>query len=227
MPPTTSRPGPWSLLQDEERAWERSDDFTPEWVITPWCFWSNDDLRDAAAIALGRIADHRAVAALAGVVADEREPVMLRRLAIEALGQIGDERGFDPVYDALREDELADEALSALGGFTDRRALVPLVRAAFADGIERIDAVGGLSVYENRETLPYLVRLAADDDDYVAGQALRGLARIGSQTALEAVTIRLTDADPSTRRQAAAALTWAQRRRGDTSAGRGDTIWHP
>lgn len=220
--------GSETLPEGEDAVWESSDDFTPAWVISPWCYWSPEDLREAAAISLGRIADARSVAVLAQCAANESEPDSLRRLAIEALGHIGDASGFDVVYDALSDEELADEALNALGGFIDRRALRPLARAAFGQGVGRIDAVSGLSVYENQAAVPHLLRLAADADDYIAAQAVRGLARIGTQIALEAVVARLSDSDPATRRQAAAALGWAQRRRAAGAAvDHGETIWHP
>jgi HEAT repeat protein len=213
--------------EDDLAFWESPDEFTPGWVISPWCYWLPEELRDAAAISLGRIGDPRAVEALAECVANDDEPVSLRRFAIEALGEIGDAAGFEVVYDSLADEELVDEALSALGGFTDRRALRPLVNAAFGRDIGRVYAVGALSIYAHEATASYLLRLAGDADEFVAEQALRGLARIGTQAALEGVLARLTHVDPGVRRQAAAALGWAQRRRFSVGADRVGTVWHP
>lgn len=214
--------------EDDLAYCKSSDEFTPGWVISPWCYWFPEELRDAAAMSLGRIGDSRAVEALAECVADEDEPISLRCFAIEALGEIGDAAAFEVVYDALADEELVDEALSALGGFTDRRALRPLVNAAFGRDIGRVYAVGALSVYEHEAAESYLLRLARDAEEFVAAQALRGLARIGTQAALEGVLVRLTDADPGVRRQAAAALGWAQRRRvSGLAVDSVGTVWHP
>ncbi len=78
------------------------DKVVPVWVTAPWRHWNTDELREAAALSLGRIGDSRAVESLAWCADDEDEPLMLRAYAIDALGVIGDDRGFDVVYDALR-----------------------------------------------------------------------------------------------------------------------------
>jgi HEAT repeat protein len=201
------------------------DKVVPIWVTAPWRHWNTDELREAAALSLGRIGDSRAVESLAWCARDEDESLMLRAYAIDALGVIGDDRGFDVVYDALREEELEDEALYALGSFADLRALRPLARAALSnDSINRISAISALSSLGDRATLPYLHRLTSDPDTYIVRQALRGLGGLGSQAALEAVAAQLTHVDPKVRRQAAAALRWAQRQRAAQKSG---SIWDP
>lgn len=206
------------------------DQLVPSWVVAPWCHWSVQDLRAAATLSLARIADPRAVAALIDCAADDGEPLLLRQMAIAALGSIGDERAFETVYAALRDEDLEDEALASLGAFADRRALAPLIAAASAHDYRRISAVGSLAVYADPAALPYLCRLTTDDDGHVVCRALEGLARLGSQPALEAVARQLTHDDPVVRRQAAAALAWAQRRREAAAAGSAaptGSIWHP
>ncbi|HUT75374.1 MAG TPA: HEAT repeat domain-containing protein [Armatimonadota bacterium] len=201
------------------------DKVVPVWVSAPWNHWNTDGLRQAAALSLGRIGDSRAVESLARCADDENEPLMLRAYAIDALGVIGDNRGFDVVYDALREEELEDEALYALGRFADMRALVPLARAALSDdSINRICAIGALSSLGDRAALPYLHRLTLDPDTFIVRQALRGLGRLGSQAALETVAAQLTHVDPQVRQEAAAALHWAHRQRAAQKSG---SIWDP
>jgi HEAT repeat protein len=201
------------------------DKVVPIWVTSPWRHWDVEDLREAAAFSLGNIGDARAVESLASCADDDDEPLMLRAYAIDALGAIGDDRGFDVVYDALREEELEDEALYALGSFSDLRALVPLARAALSDdSINRVSAISALSSLGDPATLPYLHRLTSDPDAFIVRQALRGLGRLGSQAALEAVAVQLTHVDPEVRRQAAAALRWAQRQRAAQKSG---SIWDP
>ncbi len=186
------------------------DEFTPSWVVRPWHHWSATDVREAAALSLARICDPRAVESLAACALDEDEPVSLRRMAIMALGCVGDERGFDAVYAALRDDDLRDEAFKSLGVFADRRALQPLLRGAFSADYTRYGAINGLCLYKDPAVLPHLHRLVEDDDTLVVRYAVEGLARLGSQAALERLAEQLTHGDPEVRLEAAEWLRQAQ-----------------
>ncbi len=209
------------------RPWREPDVVAPSWVTAPWCHWDCAQLREAAVLSLGRIGDSRAVESLICCADDERESPDVRRFAVEALGCIGDATGFDPVFAALSNDALVYEALSALGGFCDRRALEPLVRAAMSDQVTRFDAISSLSTLADGSTLPHLNTLTRDTDPYIVRQALRGLARLGSQAALEAIVPRLVHGDPAIRRQAAAALRWAQLGDKELEGAEDESLWHP
>lgn len=214
-----------SAVTAEHTAWSHGDAIVPRWVTVPLCYWAGEDLRQAAALSLGRIGDPRAVESLIRCAEDESETLELRSYAVGSLGDIGDARGFDAVYGALREETLYEDALSALGGLADRRALHALIRAVTSrDSAVRYSAVGALSRYRDPATLPYLHRVANERDPWLVRQALRGLGELGTQQALETVLARVTHADPEVRRQASAALRWAQQKR---LGGRAPSIWHP
>lgn len=193
---------------------ERGDEFAPGWVIVPWCHWEANDLREAAALALGRIGDSRAVPPLLTCLEDDNEPASLRNWVIDALWMIGDQRAFDDIYEASFDSELEDSALLSLGCFGDLRALArlaPLVTSGrWAD---RHNAAYGLSELTDPAVVRYLLRLSDDKDDDICRQAAIGLARVGSQGALECVASLLSHRNAELRRLAAELLRQAESRR--------------
>jgi len=190
---------------------EVPDEYAPRWLTVPWCSWEASEVRGATALALGRIGDARAVEPLIACLEDAGETASLRNWIIEALWMIGDRRAFDAVYEATFDEDLADAALSALGSFGDRRALArvaPLVNSR-RWGARHI-AVWALSGMEDPAALRYLLRLADDSDAAICRQAAVGLARIGSQQALEGVASLLAHRDLAVRLKAARLLQRAE-----------------
>ena len=190
---------------------EVPDEYAPRWLTVPWCSWEASEIREATALALGRIGDARAVEPLIACIEDAGETASLRNWVIEALWMIGDRRAFDTVYEATFDEDLADAALSALGSFGDRRAITrvaPLVRSEC--WCDRYNAVWALSDLRDRAAVPYLLRLAGDPDGSVCRVAAVGLARIGSQQALESVASLLTHPDTDVRLAAGRMLRRAE-----------------
>jgi len=100
---------------------------------TLWSDWrsrrlyKNRAARQAAAEALGKLGDTRAVEPL--VAALRGEDVEVRRTAAWALGEIGDARAVDPLIAALGDEdaEVRRVAARALGEIEDAKATEPLI----------------------------------------------------------------------------------------------------
>ena len=139
------------------------------------------DVRSAAAAALGRIGDRRAVDQLIAALADQDDEVT--NAATTALGRIGDVRAVDPLVGILGD--------SADG--VGRRS----VRAQAADSLGRIG--------DPRAVEPLIAALG-DNDLRVREHAAEALGRIGDGRALEPLTAALREGDWNMREVAAAAL---------------------
>jgi len=85
-------------------------------------------VREAAARALGRIVDKRAVEPLMQILEDESEKV--REAAVRALGKIGDASAVEPLTQALkdRDEGVRRDAAEALGKIGDASAVKPLIQ---------------------------------------------------------------------------------------------------
>jgi HEAT repeat protein len=88
-----------------------------------------NQVREAAAEALGWIGDPRAYDALLALLTDESD--QLREVGIEALGRVGDQRAVAPIIAALKDPSewVRRAAAEALGNLGDRRAIDPLSEA--------------------------------------------------------------------------------------------------
>jgi HEAT repeat protein len=112
----------------------------------------------AAAIALGQIADRRAVPAL---IAALQRP-KLAAVAAEALGNIGDIAAVGPLLEFLRSHRdgdlrLLDAPIAALGQLGDPRAIEPLVELFFTP-----DVSGNIEYALSRIHHPGVVLAVAD-----------------------------------------------------------------
>jgi HEAT repeat protein len=109
---------------------------------------SNGVMRQAAAVALGKLGDARAVEPLFAALKDSSK--LVNRAAAEALGQIGDTRAAEPLNAALKDSDetVRRAAAEALGQIGDARAAEPLnaalkdsnshVRKAAAGALDKI-----------------------------------------------------------------------------------------
>jgi len=86
-------------------------------------------VRKAAAEALGKIGDQRAVKPLIEALRDKDSDV--RKAAAKALGKIGDQRAVESLIQALRNNDpdVRKAAAKALGKIGDQRAVKPLIEA--------------------------------------------------------------------------------------------------
>jgi len=150
----------------------------------------------AAAYALGTIGDPRAVEPLIRVVRDEGRDWLVRGQAIWALGEVGDERAFDIVLASLDDPNCEPEALSALGGFRDERALPVFARYyRHSCSFLRQQTVLGLREHGGSAVVPYLLALLHDRDVVVRGFAARALAWVGDRRAIEPLLYSLRYGD--------------------------------
>ena len=83
-----------------------------------------------------------------------------------------------------------------------------------ADSAERLEALRMIAVGYPAEGLPYLIRAAGDDDEYVRERAVQGLGISGSPRAVDPVRSALNDRDAFVRWRAVQAVG----RLGDTGA---------
>jgi HEAT repeat protein len=136
-------------------------------------------VRAAAAEALSRIGDERAVESLIAALRDQ-DGSSVHRGAAEALGRIGDARGVGPLVAVLvgidSDSSVREAAVIALGKIGDASAVPPLI-VALKDEIARV-----------REA------------------AAAALGEIGDAGAVEALTANFADTDKEVRRSIATAL---------------------
>ena len=188
-------------------------------------------VRDAAAKALGKLKDARAVVPLIAALEDESTGV--RREAAEALGKSGDARAVEPLIVALR-DKVTDvrrDAAEALGELKDARAVEPLV-AALSDREVRWKAadalvkIGTLAVkpliaalrYRGHEyaatvlkeigtpAMEALIAALEDEDWHLRGAVAEALGKSGDARAVEPLIVALRDKEQYMRWNAAGAL---------------------
>ena len=89
----------------------------------------DDDVRKAAAYALGHLGDKQAANPLAEALSDDADAV--GKAAAYALGLLGDKRAFDPLIEDLADDDSRVHGATAyaLGLLGDKRAVDPLIKA--------------------------------------------------------------------------------------------------
>ena len=109
----------------------------------------NRGWRLAAAVALGKIGDARAVKPLIKALGDEvnefHHRSKVRTSAAEALGKIGDERAVEPLIKMLSDEdsEVRSYAFKALGKIGDARAVQPLIEILGDNRLSVIKAAAG------------------------------------------------------------------------------------
>lgn len=162
----------------------------PDWVV-----------RREAAITLGEMGDERCVEPLARALRDGDWQV--REVAIDGLGQIGSP-AVETLLKLLRDWDVRKYAIAALGKIHDERVLDPLMVQLRNDEFKD-DATDAL-VSLGEPAVPHLVKALGDKEELVRKQAVLGLGRIKSTTAIDPLIEMLKDQDWFTRLTAAAAL---------------------
>lgn len=89
-------------------------------------YQDDHNIRLAAATALGKIGDRRAVDPLIAALDDQGR---VKEVVVQALGEIGDPRAADPLITVLddRDWEVKSTAAKALGKIGEDRAIQPLI----------------------------------------------------------------------------------------------------
>jgi len=167
----------------------------------------SEDVREAAAEALGEIGDPRAVEPLIQALGDEDRPVGWA--AVWALKAIGDPRAVEPLIQALGDEseDVRGAAVWALKAISDPRAVEPLTRV-LGDGSEdvRRAAARALGEIGDRRAVEPLSLALGDEDRYVRRAAVEALKEIGDRRAVEPLSLALGDRSEDVRRAAAEAL---------------------
>lgn len=190
------------------------------------------EVRVLAAEYLGRLRARNATAALLALASADA-PVRLRRAAIDALGEIADERSSEPLLQLLRRGPAplraaVATALSATGASATIGPLTALLAdpdaelrryaaRALAGALRRLRAVGPADIRTAEAAgvvgaaavpaaFAALARAAADNHSSVAVTAIFALAASGQPSTLPALRALATSAAPDRRRAALAAL---------------------
>lgn len=164
-------------------------------------------LRCAAASALGKIRDERAIIPLMSVLNDKNENYRLRLAAAESLGKIGDDHAVDPLIDILADEReksvyLKESVAKALGMLGDIRAIEPLIDALESKrGVREkfnflkeqiIEAVGRIG-RPNRKATDSLLASLNDEAPSIRMAAVEALGSIGDPDCLEALAEKVFD----------------------------------
>ncbi|MGH7469926.1 MAG: HEAT repeat domain-containing protein [Longimicrobiales bacterium] len=149
------------------------------------------------------------IAALATALTDD--DVVVRREAVQALGQQEDPRAVAALSRALREDtdaQVRKSAAWALGQIEDARAVPALSEALRRDrDVEvRRTAVWALGEIESANAIDALFDAMNDADREVRAQSVWALGQIQDARAVPALTAAMRDTDLEIRRQAVWAL---------------------
>ena len=163
------------------------------------------EVRRSAVVALGRIGDARATAALLNTLNDES-------LAIEAanaVGQIGDARAVDALLSLIgnRDASIRQAAVAALNSLalpSVSKRIVPLLHDP--DPNVRESAVKTAGYFGDPESAGALVELSGDPDERVRCAAIEHLPFVEHERTLDVLVHALKQETPNVRAAAARAL---------------------
>lgn len=168
------------------------------------------EIRKAAAVALGRIGDARAVHALSEALEDDEEMVIA---AADALAKIGDPRAFEPLLARVGDRVAAVRqsivgALNSLGSPEMPARVLPLL--SDADPNVRESAVKIAGYFGYRECADLLLERCHDEDERVRRAAVEHLPYLEDERATPALVRALQHDTPKVRAAAAAAMAQAE-----------------
>ena len=157
------------------------------------------DVREAAAEALGRIGDGRAVRPL--IKALKYSDIRVRAHAAEALAKIGDARAIEPLIQALQDgytfDGVEYTCFEYRSDGTFARTVGPIV----------VRAANVLAKFGTAAVDP-LIQALALRNKHTFDVAAEALGMIGDTRAVEPLIVALMDQDENVRQAAAKALHW-------------------
>jgi len=155
-------------------------------------------VREAAANALGRMGDRRAVDPLVNALGDPLDGV--RDAAAVALKNLNEPLG-ERIYESLKGSKKAWEELARKN---DPRAVVPLVKALGAwDMTVRANAAWTLRKLGDPRAVEPLIKALGDRSPIVRGAAASALSEVGDRRAVDPMVISLGDTDETVREAAA------------------------
>jgi len=167
-------------------------------------FMASDDsmrLRSAAAYALGKVGDQRAIIPLMSILNDRTQNYRLRLAAAESLGKLGDDYAVKPLIDILSDEReksiyLKESVAKALGMLGDIRAIEPLIdvlesKRGIRDKFnflkeQIIEAIGRIGKPDSR-TATSLVKALKDEAPSIRMAALDALSVLGDASCLPSI----------------------------------------
>jgi len=176
-----------------------------EGLIETLGYQKDPEVRKAAAAALGRIGDVRAVEPLVAALQDEDDWVGGQ--AALALGSTGDPRAVSPLIAALREGQrlTRSAAADALGSIGDARAVGPLIDA-LGDSPADMYAAKALGEIGDARAVGPLISALEDGDRTLRAAGADALGRLGDARAVDALKRLLEDEHQAVRRASRGAL---------------------
>lgn len=168
------------------------------------------EIRKAAAVALGRIGDARAVSSLVEALEDDEELVIA---AADALAKIGDPRAFEPLLARVGDANAAVRqsvvgALNSLGSPEMPARVLPLL--SDADSNVRESAVKIAGYFGYAECADLLLERCHDEDERVRRAAVEHLPYLEDERATPALIDALRNDTPKVRAAAASAMAQAE-----------------
>ncbi len=153
--------------------------------------------RIEAAAELGHRRARQAVPRLIELLKDCKTVWGDAEYAARALGEIGDDRGVEPLLAALEEPFVGGAAIEALAKLHDERALKPLIRLFAKRPISSLATV--LGRWGDTRAVGPLIAAMGDPDPHVRFYVARALGRLGDRRALPCLErARDTDTAPIT-----------------------------
>jgi hypothetical protein len=157
------------------------------------------EIRENAAITLGKIKDERAIDPLIKLLTDEKWEV--ESAATSALVEIG-EPAVEPLVFILQDKNgdvfLRMKIIAVLAGIKDERAIQPMIRVLKEEPELQADLGYHLGLMGEPAVKP-LIQLLDDDDPEVRVRAAEALGRLGDDRAIGALTDALSDKDETVR----------------------------
>lgn len=157
------------------------------------------EIRENAAITLGKIKDERAIKPLIKLLTDEEWEV--ESAATSALVEIG-ESVVEPLIEILQDENedvfLQMKVIAVLAGIKDERAIQPMIQALKEKPELQADLGYNLGLMGKPAVEP-LIQLLNDDDPEVRVRAAEALGRLGDDRAVGPLTDALNDRDETVR----------------------------
>ena len=178
-------------------------------------------VRSAAAEALGKIGDARAVDPLIAAmqyrdeqIYEDNEDGEARLNAALALGKIGDLRAMSALLEVASSKDLllASYAIDALGMLGDTRSIPTLIDALHVHDQDVPKAACNALIRIGAPAVRPLIQSLQSSEGYWRLHALRALGGIGDRRALDSVQSLLDDPDEYVRMNAAQALAAIQKK---------------
>jgi|GEM_PF-6112372 len=163
-----------------------------------------DDIRQHAAIALGKLGHEQALDALIDMLADSHVTYSRKATACAALGDIGNQRAIDTLVDQLNTPAWFETAC-VLGRLQDARCLRPLAYALHNETTDKRNrAIKALTLFEDNRSVEIIISaLKPFQHQSTRRLAIGSLGKLICDRAVDPlIAVAVTDPDPSIRNDA-------------------------